>query len=169
MIKKVQRRLWNLFTGELTAALLFALLWGWFSAQHNWVNPYLTGFPLYMFIVLELILLQGSLYWYLKWRKTRLGLYSSLNRKQIHLFTIFNWANLVLITIGSILLIIHLLAQSKGVYWGCFLFAFAIIEYINYYYIRLSYLSAEEISKWWAQENKWQPSILARELNRRKK
>ncbi|WP_077619483.1 hypothetical protein [Bacillus sinesaloumensis] len=166
MKEKAQKKLFSLWTGELSAAILFPILWIFYIPTFEWSNQYLTTFPhLYAFCLLEYILLQGSLYWYLKWRRVKAGKTSAFTTKQLGIFRFFKIGNLVLLVIG-IPVLVYQTTFSKGLYWYLFLFGFAIIEHINYYHIRLSYMSGEEIKEFLKQKG-FRRSILARELKRK--
>ena len=63
MHQKLTKKLFKLFTGELTATIMFGGVWLLFLHMYEWANPYLTSFPpLYAFLFLEFLLLQGSYY-----------------------------------------------------------------------------------------------------------
>ncbi|MFS0902772.1 hypothetical protein AB3N02_06915 [Priestia aryabhattai] len=54
---KIKRKLFRLWTGELTATLLFAVLWIGYLNEFSHLAFYLTTFSsVYAFIVLEFIL-----------------------------------------------------------------------------------------------------------------
>ncbi|WP_010676596.1 hypothetical protein [Bacillus timonensis] len=163
MKEKAQKKLFSLWTGELSAAVLFPILWMIYIPTFDWSNHYLTTFPhIFVFCILEYILLQGSLYWCLKWKQVKQGKSSSLTDKHLARFRFFKVSNLVLIMIG-IPVLVYQTTFSKGLYWYLFLYGFAIIEHINYYHIRLSYMIVEEIKEFIHQKG-FRRSILAREL-----
>ncbi len=166
MKEKAQKKLFGLWTGELAAAILFPILWLLYIPTFKWSNHYLTTFPhLLAFCILEFILFQGSFYWYLKWKQVKQGKSSTLTNKQLTSFRFFKISNLVLLVIG-IPVLVYQATFSKGLYWYLFLYGFAIIEYINYYHIRLSYMSVEEIREFNRQKG-FRRSILARELGKK--
>ncbi|EID43751.1 hypothetical protein [Parageobacillus thermoglucosidasius] len=164
MQKKVERKLFHLFIGELSAAVIFALIWIMYIQLFEWAEPYLTSFSsLYAFILLEFILLQGSFYWFLKWKQVQRKCYSHLPYHQLRLFAFFKRFNLLLISIGLLFMIYQFKVFPIDFYWFVFLYVFAIIEHINYYHIRLSYQSIEEIKDFIRQKG-FRSSKLAREL-----
>ena len=165
MQQKANRKLFNLFTGELTATILFAALWLLFIQQQKW-TPYLTSFPpIYAFVTLEFILLQGSTYWFLKWKQAKQKKYGQLPSSQLRIFMRFKKINYVLIFIGVLVAVYQVILFPGGLYWFAFLYAFAIIEHINYYHIRLSYQTSDEIKEFLRQK-KFRSSILAKELEK---
>jgi len=105
---KVKRKLFGLWTGELTAALLFAALWIGYLNGFSHLTFYLTTFSsVYAFIILEFILLQGSLYWFMKWRRVSQKEDSHLPSSYIQLFLLFKKMNKILLTLGLGVLIYH--------------------------------------------------------------
>ncbi len=151
-------------TGELAAAVLFPLLWIFYIPTFEWSSYYLTTYThIFAFVVLEYILFQGSLYWFLKWKRVKEGQKALLTTSQRQLFRFFRSSNLLLLAIGIPVLFFQATQFSKGLYWFLFLYGFAIVEYINYYHIRLSYMSSEEIRDFIRQRG-FRRSVLSREL-----
>lgn len=68
------------------------------------------------------------------------------------------------ILIGLLVLIYQITSKQIELYWFIFLFLFAVIEHINYYYFRLSYLSLEELKELKRQKG-FRRSKLAKELS----
>jgi hypothetical protein len=146
MRKKVEKTLFGLWAGELFAVVCFALLWLIYAQQFEWAEPYVTSWPsVYAFALLEFILLQGSYYWFVKWKQVRRGCFSHLPDRHLRLFQVFKRINLFLIAIGLLFLIYQWKVFSVDFYWFVFLYVFAILEYINYYHVRLSYQTIDEI------------------------
>ncbi|MGW8428165.1 hypothetical protein ACWGJQ_22210 [Peribacillus simplex] len=169
MQKRVKRKLFHLYTGELMATVIFAVLWVSFLMQHDWTDSYLTSFSsVYAFVLLEFILLQGSLYWFLKWKRAKENDYAHLPYTQLRIFLFFKRVNLFLIATGIVVFFYQLKAVESGIYWYLFLYVFAIIEHINYYHFRLSYQSPDEMKELIRQRG-LRKSILAKELNELKK
>ncbi|WP_099361541.1 hypothetical protein [Fredinandcohnia onubensis] len=166
MKARAQKKLFGLWTGELSAAILFPVLWLLYIPTFEWSAHYLTTFPhIFAFCILEYILFQGSYYWYLKWRRVRQGKSSSLPDSYLSRFRFFKRSNFVLLVVGLPFLV-YQATFSKGLYWYLFLYGFAIIEHINYYHIRLSYMSIDEIKEFIRQKGV-RRSILARELEKK--
>lgn len=164
---KVKRKLFGLWTGELTAALVFAALWVGYLNEFPHLGFYLTTFSsVYAFIILEFILFQGSLYWFMKWRRVSRKEDSHLPSSYIQLFLFFKKLNIILLALGLGVLIYHCVQLGvKGLAFFLGLYAFAWIEYINYYVIRLSYQSPSEIKEFFEQKG-FKRSILAREIDK---
>jgi len=165
MRKKIEKKYYSLFTGELSATISFAGVWVFYLKLYSSLEVHLTSYyPLYAFTLLEFILLQGSLYWYLKLKQVRQNIFSSLPPTQLRVFYLLKKLNLFLFAIGAIILIYQLTTLSTKIYWFLFLYLFALVEYINYFHIRLSYLSPEEIKEFKRQKG-FKSSKLAKELN----
>ena len=69
-----------------------------------------------------------------------------------------------MILIGVFVLIYQIISKPIEFYWFVFLFLFAVIEHINYYYIRLSYQTVEDIKELKRQKG-FRRSRLAKELD----
>lgn len=164
MYHKLTKKLFNLFSGELAATIMFATVWLMFLTSHEWTKPYLTSFtPLFAFLLLEFLLLQGSFYWYLKWRQARRRDFSNLPEYQLKLFRGLKRVNLFLLGVGFVLVIYELISYPKEMYWFLFLYLFALAEYINYYHVRLSYQTMGEMKEF-KRHRRFRRSKLAEEL-----
>lgn len=166
MYHKLTKKLFNLFTGELAATMMFAGIWLMFLHMHEWSKPYLTSFaPVFSFLVLEFLLLQGSYYWYIKWKQAKCRDFSFLPKKQLTFFRGLKRVNLLLLGVGFVLFLYQWISYPKEIYWFLFLYLFTLAEYINYYHVRLSYQTMEEI-KSFLRYRKFRRSKLAEELNK---
>nr|WP_232337007.1 hypothetical protein [Lysinibacillus timonensis] len=165
----MQKKLLNLFTGELTSTMLFAILYVFYIQQVEWTVPYLSPISsIFSFCLLEFILLQGSLYWYLKWRQGRRKDFRNLKDSYLHMYRWFKIINCLFIMIGIVVGIALFVNDAVNRYWYLFVFAFACIEHINYFHIRLSYMSISEMKEFVRQKG-FRRSILAKELGSIKK
>ncbi len=165
MQEKVKRKLVSLYTGELVAVFTFAFIWVLYIQLFEWSIPYLRAFTsIYAFALLEFILLQGSYYWHLKLQQVRQGDLTRLPAKQLRLFSLFKKMNAFFIVIGLFILAYLMIRNQSERYWFLFLYLFAAIEYINYYYIRLSYQTLEELKELKRQKG-FRKSRLAKELD----
>ena len=166
MHQKLTKKLFNLFIGELAATIIFAVLGLMFLNIHDWTNPHLTSFaPLFAFLLLEFLLIQGSYYWFLKWTQAKRRGFSKLPDQQLKLFQHLKRVNLFLLGVGFVLVIYELLHFPKELFWLLFLYIFALGEYINYYHVRLSYQTTEE-AKDFMRQKKFRKSKLAEELKK---
>ncbi|MCM3542596.1 hypothetical protein [Priestia megaterium] len=164
---KVKRKLFGLWTGELTAALVFAALWIGYLNEFSHLDFYLPTFSsVYAFIILEFILFQGSLYWFMKWKRVRRKEDSHLPSRYIQLFLLLKKMNKILLTLGLGVLVYHCVQLGiNGLTFFLGLYVLAWLEYINYYVIRFSYQSPSEIKEFFEQK-RFKRSILAREIDK---
>lgn len=163
MKQKVEKKLLHICSGEFVSLLIFAFIWMNFVPQFHGATDYYIANTL-AFLLLEWILLQGSLYWYLKWRRIKKGMDVRLSRNERRLFQIGKWINLLLFPFVA-LVFLYELQQTGNMLYFIAIYGFALIEYINYYHIRLSYMQPEEIKEFRRQKG-FRKSILARELER---
>lgn len=164
MRQRLERRLLSLSAGELVSTLLFATLWLTYPSYVDWTVPFLTdSLAVFAFAILEFVLLQGSLYWLLKRRRIMAGGGLALTHEQIRLFSYFRRLNalLLLIGIGGALYAFWARPLTFAL-WYCALYLFALIEYINYYHIRLSYPWREMVKTLLSLH--WRRSKLSQEL-----
>ena len=169
MQKKLCKKYFQLFFGELIATILFAFIWIEFIYMVDWGVIYLTSpYTISVFLVLEFILLQGTLYWYLKWKQAKRNIFMSLANHNLLIFLVCKRINVFLLAIGFLVLIYLIFSQSDYLYWYTFLYLFAAAEFINYYYYRLSYQTLSELKElfYLIRKRKLKPSKLSNELNR---
>lgn len=125
-MKALKKRLWNLAAGELAASVTFVIVY------HLYVElGEASRFALY-FLLFQL--LQGTAYWGFRARtvgrepsvaaKGGLSLLSSVNL--ISAMIILPW-------------IVEFAKSREDLTASLLLYAFAVIEYVNYYWYRLSY------------------------------
>jgi len=149
MKKSIEKRLSYLYTGELSAVMAFIGV----SFLVNYAYPELQLFSLssfwLSFCLLEFLLLQGTMYWYSKLQVVKKSHSAvTLSKIVILLRKLKNW-NIVLIIVTPVAFIIDLLKwdplPSGGGYVTVFIYIFAILEYINYFHIQLSYDNASDV------------------------
>ncbi|MBS4206552.1 general stress protein [Bacillus sp. FJAT-50079] len=133
-MKELEKRLVYLFTGEFFSVIVFVFLYMYslHPNQHYSIQ--------YVFLILIFILLQGSFYWFIKWRrlKTKANVLPNLNK----IYSNLKKMNLILIYIAPVIFLIHMIQGVYGsfIQWSLtvFIYVFAIIEYVNYYHIQLT-------------------------------
>ncbi|WP_394217645.1 hypothetical protein [Halobacillus trueperi] len=70
MKKELESKFFRLFTGEGVALALFFLMYIFMLERLAVMQAFLfTPLSLFCFFLLEWILLQGTVYWYLKWKR----------------------------------------------------------------------------------------------------
>ncbi|MGG1638683.1 hypothetical protein [Paenibacillus sp. NRS-1760] len=125
-MRKLRKYLLNLALGELVAAISFLVVF------KLYLDLGFASLLAFSFLVLQLI--QGVLYWV--FRSQSLGKEKSLLMRKI--LIMLRRINLLLAVIIVILLL--MLAQNKrDLFFGMLIYVFSVIEYINYYWYRLSY------------------------------
>jgi len=122
-----KNRLLNLALGELVAACSFIYLY----RVSNLGTASLISFSLLVFI-----LLQGSVYWIYRYRIVKRR--KSVSNGAIKLLSVARKLNMVLI-LGVVMSILKLMTGDKDLLVAIGVLLFTIIEYINYYWYRLSY------------------------------
>src|SRR5699024_7548304 len=93
----------------------------------------------YALFVLNVILLQGSFYWFVKWKRLKSKQSIFPNLPKILIF--FKTFNLTFLSIVPIVFIIEMLIDTpiRVTFWlALFVYVFAIIEYVNYFHIQLT-------------------------------
>ena len=164
MYQKLTTKLFKLFTGELAATIVFVTVWIMYLNTYEWTKPYLTSLAtLFAFFLLEFLLLQGSYYWFLKWRQAKRRNFSFLPKNKLKFFTAFKKLNILLLGVGFGILLYQLFYFSNVFYWLLFLYLFALVEHINYYHVRLSYQTREVIEEL-KRHRRFRSSKLAEEL-----
>ena len=126
-MKRLKKKLLNLAIGELAALVIFIFVYRTFD---------LGKASLIAFSYLVFILLQGSLYWFYRYilivRKRK------INSKMIKFLKFFRIMNIIaIIQIGMAVPLIRSTIFDLMAALGIFLFG--VVEYINYYWYRLSY------------------------------
>lgn len=130
MKKSIKKELMKLATGELASVFMFWVCYFiWFKEHIIQVSYPLT--------VLSLILIQGSLYWFICLRRLENKNITFNSTGKFYFF--LKYINLLLILGYIPILIVSKLISFKYYFCGIFLILFAIIEFINYFLARLSY------------------------------
>ncbi|PYZ97606.1 hypothetical protein CR205_03150 [Alteribacter lacisalsi] len=132
---RLEKRLVYLFTGEWMSAGVFAVLYFYFSSEFA-----LSGSIGLMFSValLCLILLQGGLYWFVRWRTVRTGKPGTQVYRQLPYWKRVNQA---LLLIGGVVLLLEIILAAPVlpvILAIMFVYGFAVIEYINYFHVQLT-------------------------------
>ncbi|MCE7792944.1 hypothetical protein K8O68_11005 [Salipaludibacillus sp. CUR1] len=153
--KSLNRRLVYLFTGELSAILVFTFLFFYFSFNTE------QSYSLFLaFFILLFILLQASAYWLIKWKHLRThrpfpAYFSNLLRS-------FKKINLLLLSIVPVTIFIDLMSEPSLTFRlfsvMMLIYGFAIIEYINYFHIQLTNY----------KNGRWKKASIAKEISKEK-
>ncbi len=172
MKKALEKRLAYLYSGELFSFINFIPV----SYLLNYAFPYLQLYSLYSFwvsfILLEFLLLQGTIYWYVKHKRLK----NENNPitpikvvRQLHSLKKVNMVVIILAIVGFTFDVIKWYPSLPlgGLTITLFIYIFAILEFINYFYIQLSY-SFSEI-KDLLKSRKLKKSCMSKDFKRIKK
>ncbi len=126
-MKRLEKKLLNLAIGEFAALCTFILVYR---------SLKLGMATLVAFSYLLFILLQGSLYWLYRYRLLINA--KSVDLKVIKLFRSLKYLNMILsVILGMMIPVVK--SGDMDFIVAAFVLLFGIIEYINYYWYRLSY------------------------------
>ncbi|TMW72797.1 hypothetical protein [Alteribacter natronophilus] len=154
-MEKLKKRLFYLFTGELASACVFTLVYIYFVQAFGTYGS--TGL-LFSLFILVFILIQGGLYWYVKWQVAK-------GKKQVpgpqfrRILAAARKVNQILLIAGAVLIVAEFIWLDKTVPIALAVtgvYGFAVIEYINYYHVQLTNYRG----------GRWKRSSIARELGR---
>ncbi|MFE0508105.1 general stress protein [Peribacillus butanolivorans] len=150
MRRNIEKRLTYLYTGELFSIISFVFL----SYLINFVYPKLHLYSLYSFwisfFLLEFLLLQGTVYWYVKWKRLKKEKTSITPVWIVQRLKTLQKVNAGMIIAGLIMFVIDFfyrypLLPLGGLSIAGFIYVFALLEYINYYHVQLSYDNISDI------------------------
>lgn len=142
--KTLENRLTYLYSGELFSIIIFVPT----SYLINSSFPNLQLYSLYSFwisfILLEFLLLQGTIYWYVKLKRLKNENTPITPIKVVRQLHSLKTVNKIIIVIGMIAFIFDFIKWYPSLPLGglaitFFIYLFAIIEFVNYFYIQLSY------------------------------
>lgn len=152
MKKLLGKRLAYLYSGELFSIITFVPV----SYLLNYAYPHLQLYSLYSFwltfILLEFLLLQGTIYWYAKLKRLRNENNPITPIKVVQQLHRLKTVNMVMIMTTIIVFIFDFIKWYPSLPLGgltitFFIYIFAILEFINYFYIQLSYDNVSDIKK----------------------
>ena len=142
--KTLENRLAYLYSGELFSIIIFVPT----SYLINYAFPNLQLYSLYSFwvsfILLEFLLLQGTIYWYVKLKRLRNENNAITPIKVVRQLHSLKIVNMIIIVITIIVFAFDFIKWYPSLPLGgltitLFIYIFAILEFINYFYIQLSY------------------------------
>ncbi|WP_414042374.1 hypothetical protein ACMGE9_08535 [Macrococcus sp. EM39E] len=138
------KELKSLYTGEGFSSISFFLIWLYCCFNHEYLQIARQPHIALPVNTLCFILFVGTYFWKLMLNIVSVGHKMHLTTKQKRLFVFFKHLSIILLVICSMLFIYAIVTKRDYIYFGLFLFAFAFVEYINYFHIRLSYLTPRE-------------------------
>lgn len=137
------KELKSLYTGEGFSSVMFFLIWMYCCFNHEYqemARSLHIAFPL---ITLCFILAIGAYFWKLMYDvvKKRGKMHMTIKS---HLFILFKRVSIILIMICSMIFFYGVMTSERYLLLSALLLCFAIVGYINYFHIRLSYLTPRE-------------------------
>lgn len=170
--KKLEKRLAYLYSGELVSSILFIPASYWL----NFAFPKLKLFTLFSFwtsfILLELLLLQGVIYWGSKLKRLRSNETTVTPLQSINRFILFKRINMIILGVGILAFGIDLVRwnldsafPTVGLLLTLGIYVFAFLEFINYFYIQLSYDSMADL-KYLIRNRRLKCSFINKEIKR---
>lgn len=150
MRRKLEKRLSYLYTGESIATVGFIIVSFLINKAYPPLHLYsLVSFWL-SFFLLEFLLVQGSMYWYTKWRRLKNENTSVTPIRMVQRLKKLQKWNIGLIIVSLFMFVIDFLKWYPtlplgGLYISGGIYIFAILEYINYFHIQLSYDNLSDI------------------------
>ena len=159
---KIKQELTKLWTGELVAVISF---WICFFIFKKWlINTKMLISVIYPLTVLSFILIQGSIYWLILLRRLSTPQFAITNTKKI--YSILKMVDFLLLCLDIPIIILNYVNVTVMIS-AIFILAFAAIEWINYYKIRLSYSCNPLVLLKRIKNGKLSKSRLAREISKR--
>jgi hypothetical protein len=171
--KRIEKRFAYLYTGELAAVICFIIVsWLWNEAYPQYRIYSLASFWL-SFIFLEFLLVQGSMYWFSKWKQLKKENTPVTPIKVVLRMKKLQKMNIVLIIVTPFVFVLDIfrwypLLPAEGLTLSAFVFIFAILEYINYFHIQLSYDNQSDI-QYLFRHKKLKRASLSKDFERLKK
>lgn len=173
MKRRVEKRLAYLYSGELFSIITFVPIG--FIVNHQFPHLHLYGLYSFWisFLLLEFLLLQGTVYWYVKLKRLRKENNSLAPLKVIRQLHGLKMVNVVMIFAAMVAFAIDFIKWYPSLPLGgllitFFIYGFAILEFINYFYIQLSYDNISDIKKL-IRSRKLKISSMNKEFKRMKK
>ncbi|MBM7699430.1 hypothetical protein [Kurthia huakuii] len=172
MKKMLENRLAYLYSGELFSLIMFVPT----SYLINYAFPNLQLYSLYSFwvsfILLEFLLLQGTIYWYIKLKRLRNENNPITPIKVVRQLHSLKTVNIIVIVSTIIVFAFDFIEwypslPLSGLTIAFFIYIFAILEFINYFYMQLSYNISD--SKGLLRNRKLKTSCMNKDFKRIKK
>lgn len=159
--EKLRRELTKLWTGELAAVISF---WACFFVIKQW----LTGAWALLSVIcplciLSFILMQGSVYWWILLK--RLSMPDFAKGRVGNIYRFLKLIDVFLLCLGLVVILSY--NNIAAVFIGIPIWMFALIEWINYYKITLSYSYNPMILLRHVKNGTLKKSRLAREIEKR--
>lgn len=130
----IKQKLYSLASGELVALAVF---WLNFFLFKKWLTtPQALIAIAYPLLLVSLILLQGSLYWWILIK--RLSKPSFAFKQTVRIYGLLRQVDLILLALGMPIILIEFSSWPVSLI-AVAIWLFALIEWINYFHWQLSY------------------------------
>ncbi len=170
MRKHVEKRLSYLYTGESMAVVGFIFVSFLLNKAYPKLQLYSLASFWLSFFLLEFLLVQGSVYWHAKRKRlkkenisvTPVGIVKQLKNLK-------KW-NIGLMIVSPFMFVFDFVKWYPslplgGLYLSGFIYIFAILEYINYFHIQLSYDNLSDI-KYLLKSKRLKQACLSKDFER---
>lgn len=159
--KQIKQRLTSLATGELVAVVVFWINFFLFKKWITSTNALISiSFPL---LILSFVLIQGSIFWCILIR--RISKPSFAEKYTGRIYKGLKIIDLILLCIG-ILVIIFKYSGFYTLIISLAIWIFAVIEWVNYYKLQLSYSLNPAVLLKYIREGNLRKSKIAREIEK---
>lgn len=159
--KQIKQRLTSLATGELVAVVVFWINFFLFKKWITSTNALISiSFPL---LILSFVLIQGSIFWCILIKRISKPRFAEKYTGRI--YKGLKIIDLILLCIGILVIIF----KYRGFYTliiSLAIWIFAVIEWINYYKLQLSYSLNPAVLLKYIREGKLRKSKIAREIEK---
>lgn len=161
MKKPMKQKLTSLATGELVAVLVF---WMNFFLLKKWIltTGALSSISFSLF-VLSFILIQGSVFWWILIKRISNPGFAEIYTGKI--YKILKSLDLILLGLGALIIILNYSEFSTGII-SLAIWFFAIIEWINYFKLQLSYSLNPAVLLKYILQRKLRKSKIAKEIEK---
>jgi len=159
----IKQKLYSLASGELVALAVFWL--NFFLFKKYLVTPQALIAIVYPLLLVSLILLQGSLYWWILIK--RLSKHNFAIKQTGPIYGLLRQVDLILLALGIPLILIKFSSWPVTLI-AIVLWLFALIEWINYFHLQLSYSLNPLVLLNKVSKRKLRKSKIAKEIDKSK-
>lgn len=170
MRKRVEKRLSYLYTGESMAVVSFIIVSFLLNKAYPQLKLYSLASFWFSFILLEFLLVQGSVYWHAKWKRLKKENKSVTPVSLVKRLKKLKKCNIGLMIVSPIIFVFDFFKWYPslplgGLSLSGFIYIFAILEYINYFHIQLSYDNLSDI-KYLIKSKRLKQACLSKDFER---
>ena len=159
----IKQKLYSLASGELVALAVFWL--NFFLFKKYLVTPQAQIVIAYLLLLVSLILLQGSLYWWVLIKRLRKPSFAIKQTGPI--YGLLRQVDLILLALGIPIILIEFSSWPVSLI-AIAIWLFALIEWINYFHWQLSYSLNPLVLLSKVAKRKLRKSKIAKEIEKSK-